>query len=74
VFLDWSKFPYVEQVGTFGNLPNGAHYTRIQFQDLRFAYNVLSMHGHSRNPLSGVVTIAPDGTVDAMQMGSRVQK
>lgn len=74
VFLDWSQFPYVEQIGTFGNLPNGAHFTRIQFQDLRFAYNVLSMHGHTRNPLSGVVTIAPDGTVDEMQMGERVQK
>lgn len=74
VFLGWSKFPHVEEIDTFGTLPNGAHYTRVQFQDLRFAYSVLFLHGGTNSPLSGVVTIAPDGTVDQMEMGGEIQK
>lgn len=74
VFLDWSRFPLVEEAGTFGALPGGAPYTRVSFRDLRFAYDVLFMKGRNDNPLGGMVTIAPDGRVDEMQMGDRVQK
>lgn len=74
VFLDWSKFPVVEESGTFGSLPNGTHYTQVRFEDLRFAYNALFLHGHADNPLGGTVTIAPNGSVDEMRMGGRVQK
>lgn len=74
VFLDWSKFPDVGAVGTFGALPNGTHYTRVRFKDLRFAYPVLLLRGHTGNPLDGEVTIAPDGSVDEMEMGGHVQK
>lgn len=73
VFLDWSQFPFVEESGTFGNLPNGAHYTVVRFQDLRFAYNAWFLRGRRGNPLGGTVTIAPDGYVDEMHMGKRVQ-
>ena len=74
VFLDWSAFPDVEDIDTLGALPNGSHGTQVQFQDLRFAYNVLSTRGHTKIPLGGIVTIAPDGSVDEMRMGGRVQK
>ncbi len=74
VFLDWSAFPDVEEMDTFGALPNGTRGTQVQFQDLRFAYNVLSTRGRTKIPLGGIVTIAPDGSVDEMRMGGRVQK
>jgi inner membrane protein len=74
VFLDWSQYPFVEESGVFRTLPNGAHYTQVRFQDLRFAYNVLFLHGRENNPLGGTVLIAPNGTVDEMRMGNRVQK
>lgn len=74
VFLDWSAFPDVEEIGTFGALAGGTHYTLVQFEDLRFAYSVLSTHEHTRTPLGGVVTIAPDGKVDGMRMGGWAQK
>jgi inner membrane protein len=75
VFLDWSKFPVVEEAGVFGTLPNGAHYTQVRFQDLRFAYDILFLRGRRNgNPLGGTVTIAPNGGVDEMRMGGRVQK
>jgi inner membrane protein len=74
VYLDWSQFPFVEESGIFGALPNGAHYTAVRFQDLRFAYNALFLRGRRGNPLRGTVIIAPDGKVDEMRMGDRVQK
>jgi inner membrane protein len=74
VYLDWSSFPYVEEAAVFGEFPHSIHYTQVQFQDLRFAYNALFLHGRTGNPLGGVVTIAPDGKVDEMQMNDRVQK
>ncbi len=74
VFLDWSQFPFVEESGVFGTLPNGAHYTQVQFQDLRFAYNALFLRGSKDIPLSGTVTIAPNGAVDEMRMEGRIQK
>ncbi len=73
-YLDWSSFPYVEEAAIFGEFPHGVHYTQVRFQDLRFAYNALFLHGRTGNPLGGVVTIAPDGKVDEMQMNGRVQK
>lgn len=74
VFLGWSQFPYVEESGVFGMLPNGAHYTQVHFKDLRFAYNAWFLHGGRNSPLSGTVVIAPNGTVDEMRMGDRIQK
>ncbi len=74
VFLDWSKYPVVEESGVFGMMPNGAHYTQVRFKDLRFAYDALFLHGRRDNPLGGTVTIAPNGRVDEMRMGDRVQK
>ena len=74
VFLDWSSYPYVVHAGTFDALNDRSNYTLVQFEDLRFAYNVLFLRGRSDNPLSGTVTIAPDGSVDEMRMSGRIQK
>ncbi len=73
-FLDWSEFPYVEESGVFGMMPGGRPYTRVHFQDLRFSYSTLFLHGRGDNPLGGTVIIAPNGEVDEMRMGDRIQK
>lgn len=72
-FLDWSKYPFVAQRGTFDTLKDG-EYTQVHFEDLRFTYDVLFLHGRRDNPLGGTVTIAPNGAVDEMRMNGRVQK
>lgn len=73
-FLDWSKYPFVAQRGTFDVLQDGGHYTQVHFEDLRFAYDVLFLHGRRSNPLGGTVFIAPNGEVDEMRMNGRIQK
>ena len=73
-FLDWSKYPFVAQRGTFDVLHDGEHYTQVHFEDLRFAYDVLFLHGRRANPLGGTVFIAPSGEVDEMRMNGRKQK
>lgn len=73
VYLDWSQFPFVQESRIFGMLPNGAHYSQIQFEDLRFAYNAAFLRGRKDPPLTATVTIAPNGTVEEMRMGDRVQ-
>jgi inner membrane protein len=74
VFLDWSSYPYVVPTATFDTLQGGAHYSRVRFEDLRFAYNVLFLDGRKDNPLGGTVTIAPNGEADEMRMNGPVQK
>lgn len=74
VFLDWSQFPLVRQMQAPASTRNGLTYTRVQFRDMRFAYDVLFLHGHRKTPLSGTVLIAPNGSVDEMKMSDRVQK
>jgi inner membrane protein len=73
-FLDWSKYPFVAQSGTSDPLQDGGRYTQVHFEDLRFAYDVLFLHGRRDNPLSGTVIIAPNGQVDEMRMSGQVQK
>lgn len=74
VFLDWSKYPFVAQRGTFDTLHDGGHYTAVHFEDLRFAYDVLFLHGRRHNPLGGTVIVAPNGAVDEMRMDGKIQK
>lgn len=74
VYLDWSKFPLVEESGTFGDLPGGGHDTQVSFHDLRFTYDVLFWHGRSHPPLSGSVMVAPNGQIDTMELDGRVQR
>lgn len=74
VYLDWSQFPFIEETSIFGTLSHGVHFTQVRFQDLRFAYNAAFLRDRKSPPLSGMVTIAPDGTVDEMRMEGRLQK
>ena len=74
VFLDWSQFPFVTERRTFGGAANAAQYVLVRFQDLRFAYDVLFLHGKQDNPLGGTVLIAPNGKVEEMQMDGEQQK
>jgi inner membrane protein len=74
VFLDWSSYPYVAETPTFDTLQDGARYTQVRFEDLRFAYTVLFLDGRKDNPLGGTVTIAPNGELDEMRMNGQVQK
>jgi inner membrane protein len=74
VFLDWSKYPFVAQRGAVDTLHGGSHYTAVHFEDLRFSYDVLFLHGHQDNPLGGTVTVAPNGAVDEMRMNGHIQK
>jgi inner membrane protein len=77
VYLDWSKYPYVEEIGVPGNLPpeiadkNPA--TAVNFRDLRFTYNVLALRGREHPPLSGTVYLNAADQVVGMQMGGHVQ-
>jgi len=73
VYLDWSQFPLVQDGGVFGELPGGAHYTRVTFQDLRFAYNALFFHGRRDHALGGSVVVAPNGQMDEMELDGHVQ-
>ena len=73
-FLDWSQYPFVTQAGTFDDISNGGNYTQVRLEDLRFAYNILFFRGRNNNPLSGTVTLAPNGDVDEMRMNGRLQK
>ena len=72
VYMDWSQFPLVEEDGTFGVQTGGGHYTRVLFRDLRFVYFRI-FSSSRRPPLSGVVTIAPNGQVDSMELNGRAQ-
>lgn len=74
VYLDWSKFPFVQQSVNFGMYSRHALDTKVRFQDLRFAYNALFVRGRQDNPLRGTVIVAPDGQVEEMRMGNRIQK
>jgi inner membrane protein len=73
-FLDWSQYPFVTQTDTSDTTQNGARYTQVRFEDLRFAYNILFFRGQNDNPLSGTVMIAPNGGVDEMRMNGHLQK
>jgi inner membrane protein len=74
VFLGWSKYPFVAQRGAFDTAQGRGRYTQVHFEDLRFAYNVLFLHGRHDNPLGGTVTIGPNGKVDELRMNGRIQK
>lgn len=73
VFLDWSKFPFADETG-LRVLPDGSQETRIRLEDLRFAYNVLFMHGRGHRPFGGSVVIGPDGSIVRMRMNGQPQK
>jgi inner membrane protein len=67
VYLDWARFPLVEEGGKHGK------WTEVDFRDLRFAYPGFAFLAGDRTPLSASVEVAPDGEVTEMRMDGHVQ-
>jgi inner membrane protein len=81
VYLDWSKFPLVTDLGKNAPIPDGPDpepdWRTVDFDDMRFSYAALhegTSPNPGRNPLGGSVYIGPANTVEGMFMGSREQK
>ncbi len=88
VYLDWSQFPLVEDVGA-GSPPAGDHSTgaedphleQVDFHDVRYGYSDwfgrsaygARGDGRRRRPLSGSVYVAPNGQIEATYMNDRPQ-
>ena len=72
VYMDWSMMPLVDEDGSFG--PASAPYTRVRFRDMRFFSTLPLLRRRHHAPLSGVVTVAPDGQIDSMELDGRQQR
>jgi inner membrane protein len=77
VYLDWSQFPLVEDIGpgTPPGLPQdaGQHFEQVNFHDMRFGYTDWFGAHERRRPLSGSVFVAPNGQIEATYMDGRPQ-
>jgi inner membrane protein len=77
VYLDWSQFPLVEDIGpgTPPDLPQdaGQHLEQVNFHDMRFGYTDWFGAHERRRPLSGSVFVAPNGQIEATYMDGRPQ-
>lgn len=51
VYLDWSRFPLIDDMGIVDNDPDYAGLRAVRFRDARFLYDVLSYHGREKAPL-----------------------
>ncbi|MGB6133810.1 MAG: metal-dependent hydrolase [Acidobacteriaceae bacterium] len=76
VYLDWSKWPVVEDRGAVpapgaGFAPQPDWHT-VEFQDLRFGYASPGSGGEP--PLSGWVYVGPQNEIEGMFMGGHEQK
>lgn len=80
IYLDWSKFPVVEEVGhqqaPGRNLPPPSpRAVTIEFRDLRFGYSVLSFNTSGHNaPLSAWAYVDSRNQVEGMFMSGSEQK
>jgi inner membrane protein len=77
VYLDWSQFPLVEDIGP-GDPPDvpqdaNQHFQQVNFHDLRFGYTDWFGTHQDRKPLSGSVFVAPNGQIEATYMDGRPQ-
>ncbi len=81
VYLDWSKYPVVEDLGPASELYPGmdlspqeraAHVVR--FRDLRFDYNVWGFSGRGSRALSGEAWVDGDRQVIRQSFGGVVQR
>jgi inner membrane protein len=77
VYLDWSRFPLVEDTGTASppDLPQDAaeHLHQVDFHDVRFGYTDWFGTRQNRKPLSGSVFVAPNGQIEATYMDGHPQ-
>jgi inner membrane protein len=67
VYLDWSKYPLVEESGKYGK------WTEVTFRDLRFTYFGFAFLAGDSPPLSASEQIAPDGTISEVRMNGHTQ-
>jgi inner membrane protein len=77
VYLDWSSWPLVAEVGpsTPQDAPADATgWTEVKFVDLRFMYDTAMMQGRTKPPISGTVYVDAGGHVVWTEMGDRVQR
>jgi inner membrane protein len=77
-YLDWSKFPIVEDKGPFAPPgyqvdPPQQNWHTVEFHDLRFGYPILSFNG-SDAVLAGWVYIGPQQEIEGMFMSGKEQK
>jgi inner membrane protein len=77
VYLDWSQFPLVEDIGP-SSPPDRppdppVRLDQVDFHDMRFGYTDWFGTRERRKPLSGSVFVAPNGQIDATYMGNRPQ-
>jgi inner membrane protein len=77
VYLDWSQFPLVEDIGPGSplDMPQDANQRleQVNFHDMRFGYTDWFGTHQDRKPLSGSVFVAPDGQIEATYMDGRPQ-
>ncbi len=77
VYLDWSSWPLVTDVGLAVpvHAPAGATvWNEVTFRDLRFMYDTTLMQGRSNPPLTGTVYVDADLRVAQMEFGGPVQR
>ena len=80
VYLNWSQFLVTRDAGRelppdYAEDPNAPQIlTRVDFEDLRFAYPAIPGGNEGRPPLGASAYVAPDGQIEAMYMGDKAQK
>jgi inner membrane protein len=77
VYLDWSTWPLVAEIGP--SIPEDAPadatgWTEVRFVDLRFMYDTLMMQGRTNPPISGAVYVDASGRVAWTEMSGHVQR
>ena len=82
-YMDWSSYPLVtaedpqrDQSDQDESNARAGTLTPVEFNDLRFGYNVLGLPSAraSKRSLGAEVLIGPDGSVVQMKMGNRIDK
>ena len=77
VYLDWSSWPLVSDVGPIrpeDAPPNASDWTAVSYRDLRFQYATFLSGPSSNPPLSAMVYVDSSGRNVRMQFGRNVQK
>ena len=81
VYLDWSKFPLVTDLGKNAPIADGSdpepNWHTVEFDDMRFSYPALgdgTSRNPGRNPLGGFAYVGPGDEVEGVFMGGREQK
>jgi inner membrane protein len=74
VYLDWSKWPVAEDLGTVSvpgaDAPQPGWHT-VEFEDLRFGYRPM---GTTEPTLGGWVYVGPSGEIEGMYMNGHEQR